>query len=90
MTGTLRGRLAIVCSALFALAAPAFARDIFSRAYAWVDRIDAEAAGEYEGRKPTVVVLLTSAAALTFIRFADTHAAFRSVSGMSRLSSVSS
>ncbi len=31
MTGTLRGRLAIVCSALFALAAPAFARDIAPR-----------------------------------------------------------
>lgn len=66
---------------------PAFARDVFSRADAWIDRIDAESIDPNEGRMPTVAVLLTTAAALTFIRYAGTPDAFRRVTGISALSS---
>ncbi len=66
---------------------PAFARELVSRADAWIDRIDAEAIDPNEGRMPTVVVLLTTAAALTFIRYTGTPDAFRRVSGIAATSS---
>lgn len=53
-----------------------------ARADAWLDRVDAESIDPEEGRTPTIVVLLTAAAALTFIKYAATADVFRRVTGL--------
>lgn len=60
---------------------PAFARALSSRADAWLDEIDERSIEPGERRWPTIAVLLTTALALTFIRYVATPDVFRSVTG---------
>lgn len=60
----------------------ATARAWRTRAVEWLDRIDSETIDPNEGRKPILVVLVTTALALTFIRYAGTSEVLRGVTGV--------
>lgn len=57
-------------------------RDAVDRASSWVDRLDADCIEPDAGRAPTVVVLVTAAVALTFIRYAATAGTFERLTGI--------